>query len=79
MPYICVDANRYIGEHSCGRYHYGDQTMIRDCCIADALEARALADRVAMTRWHPAYQQFVAAYESLTDAERQSVPDLRLD
>jgi hypothetical protein len=78
MPFICTDQNRYLGEHDCRRYHYGDMTLIRDCCVADALARRELADRVAMTRWHPAFQLFAAARGSLTDAELALVPDLKL-
>lgn len=76
MPYVCEQANRYIGEHNCARYHYGDQTMVRDCCIADAQRYKAMALRNAMTTSHAAYRQFEAAWNSLTDAERQIVGDI---
>lgn len=79
MPYICTDQNRYIGEHDCGRYHFGDMTMIRECCVADARAHAALALRVAMTEHHPAMRMYRAAFNSLTDAEQQLVPDFYLD
>lgn len=76
MPYVCEVSNRYIGEHSCGRYHYGDQAMVRDCCVDDARHWKALALRNAMTREHPAYRQFVDACNSLTAAEAVLVGDI---
>jgi hypothetical protein len=73
MPYICTDQNRYLGEHSCGRFHYGDQTIVRECCVADYREAKALRDRVAMTDYHPAARLEISAWNALTDAEQQIV------
>jgi hypothetical protein len=69
MPYICEFGGRYIGEHSCGRYHYGDQTMVRDCCIADYRNRKALRDRVAFTDQHPAARLEITAWNALTEAE----------
>lgn len=76
MPYICTRDNVYLGEHSCRRYHYGDMTMVRDCCIADARKYKALALRNAITTSHTAYRLFAAAYGSLTDAEQWQVGDI---
>lgn len=69
MPYICTDSNRYLGEHSCGHYHYGDQTLVRLCCVDDAKAAQMLAMRVAFTSSHPAAQLARAAQDALTEAE----------
>lgn len=77
MGYICVIDNRYIGEHSCGRWHYGDQTLVRDCCVDDARAQKANVMRVAITDQHPAYAMFSAAWNGLTDAERALVGDIR--
>ena len=76
MPYIAMDGNRYLAEHSCGKYHYGNQAMIRQCCIDDCAKYAQLAVDKAMTMSHPAYQVYVAAWNSLTDAERAIAPDL---
>jgi hypothetical protein len=78
MPYICVESNRYIGEHSCNRYHYGNQAMVRDCCVEDARKWAETARRVAMTDWHPAYRRYLAAWNSLTDAEMALVPSFTI-
>ena len=77
MPYISVDAGRYLGEHSCGRYHYGDQAMVRDCCVDDAKRWKAVTLAKAITTSHPAYRLFCAAYDSLTVTERWIVGDLK--
>ena len=76
MPYVCVRQNRYIGEHSCNNHTYGDQTMVRPCCVADAQKQKANVKRVAMTTSHPAYALWCAAWNCLTDAERWIVGDL---
>lgn len=63
--------------HNCGKYHFGNQSIARDCCIAHARELRAMALRNAMTTYHPAYRGFVDSWNSLTDAERVQVRDIR--
>ena len=78
MPYVCVDSNRYIGEHSCGRYHYGDMAMIRECCVEDCRKYAELTLKNATTTAHPAYRLYIAAWNSLTDAEQALVPNIRL-
>jgi hypothetical protein len=77
MPYVCVYDNRYIGEHDCKCYHYGNQSLIRSCCVDDARKQKANVLRVAMTNQHPAYQMFLAAWNSLTEAECWQVGDIR--
>lgn len=77
MPYICTESNRYITEHSCGCYHYGVQTVVRECCIEDAKRAKENLLRVALTTSHPAYAWFRDAWNSLTDAEMAVVGDVR--
>lgn len=79
MPYVLVDQNRYIGEHSCNRYHYGDMTMVRECCVADCQKWAETAKRVAMTTAHPAYQMYQAAWNCLTDAEMALCPNFTID
>lgn len=76
MPYISTESNRYICEHSCGLYHYGDQTVVRDCCVADAIKAKENLLKVALTSSHPAYAWFRDAWNSLTDAEMAIVGDV---
>jgi hypothetical protein len=76
MPYVATDRNRYLGEHSCNQHHYGDQSLIRECCIDDARKYKALTLRNAITDQHPAYRLFLAAWNSLTDAERWQVGDI---
>jgi hypothetical protein len=77
MPYIATYDNRYIAEHTCGRDHYGDMTMVRECCVEDAKSHKASVLRNAMTTSHPSYVAFVAAWNSLTDAEMHLVGDIR--
>lgn len=74
MPYVLIIDNRYVCEHSCGRYHYGDMSMVRECCINDYAIHRAVALEKAMTNYHPAIETMRAAYNSLTDAERKLAP-----
>lgn len=76
MPYVCSDNNRYIGEHSCNIYHYGDMNLIRPCCVEDALKYKHMTIENALTKSHPAYKMFQAAYDSLTDKERELVGDI---
>jgi hypothetical protein len=74
MPYICVESNRYIGEHSCSLYHYGDESMVRPCCVEDCKGWAQTAMRVASTTAHPAYRLYRAAWNSLTLAEMRLCP-----
>ena len=76
MPYVTVESNRYIGEHSCGKYHYGDMSVVRDCCVEDCQKWAQLAIDKAMTTSHPAYRMYVNAWNSLTNAEMALVPNL---
>lgn len=76
MPYICTTDNRYIGEHTCNQYHYGNQEMVRDCCVDDAKERAATVLRVAITDQHPAYRLWLAAWNNLTEAERVLAGDI---
>lgn len=73
MPYISTDGNRYLGEHSCNHYHYGNQTIVRNCCVEDAVFQIERANKNAFTRWHPAYQMATSAWNSLTDTEMRIV------
>jgi len=76
MHYLCVYDNRQIGQHDCGLYHGGDQTVIRPCCVADCIKHAETALRVAMTDAHPSYRLDIAAWNSLTDAEMALVPNV---
>lgn len=78
MPYVLVEHNRYIGEHDCHQHHFGDMTLVRECCVADCQHWNQVARKVAMSDQHPAYRMFRAAYESLTDAERKQVKNFRI-
>jgi hypothetical protein len=78
MPYICVESNRYIGEHSCGIDHYGNRDMVRECCVADCKKWAETAKRVAMTNWHPSYRLYMSAWNSLTDAEMKLCPNFTI-
>lgn len=77
MPYVLVINNRYIGEHSCTNYHYGDQAIIRPCCVEDARKHKQNTLKVALSTSHPSYEMFHVAYGSLTDAERAIVGNLQ--
>lgn len=79
MPYITLESNRYIGEHDCGHYHYGDMSMVRNCCVEDCRKRAENVRRVAMTTSHPAYALYRDSWNSLTDAEMTLVPDLYND
>ena len=76
MPYITVESNRYIGEHSCNQYHYGDMTLVRQCCVNDCQRHAQNVLRVAFTTAHPAYALYRDSWNALTDAEQALVPDL---
>lgn len=69
MPYITTIDNKYIHEHSCNKYHYGDMSLIRECCINDAKYLKQLVLDKALTTNHPAYICFENAWNSLTDSE----------
>lgn len=74
MPYISTtDDNRYLGEHCCHHYHYGDMTMIRPCCVTDARHRKAQAQEVALTSSHPVVTIWTHAWNCLTDAEQVEV------
>jgi hypothetical protein len=79
MPYIAVSQNKYIGEHNCKNYHYGDMTLIRDCCVNDAKKYKQMTLENALTKSHPAYIMFISAYDNLTDSERLLVGDIVAD
>lgn len=77
MPYVAIGRNnRYLGEHDCKQYHYGDMSLVRPCCVEDAKRIKALVLRNALTSSHPAYQLFTVAWNSLTDAEMGLVGDI---
>lgn len=77
MPYICVSKdNRYIGEHICDNHHYGDMSIVRPCCVEDAKERKTDCIKYALTTNHPNYVIFEAAWNSLTDAEKEIVGDI---
>ena len=76
MPYIATSDNRYIGEHSCNQYHYGNMDLVRPCCVNDCLKYKNMTIEKALTRYHPAYVMFTAAWNSLTDAEMAIVGDI---
>jgi hypothetical protein len=78
MAYITTVDNRYIGEHSCGLYHYGKMDLIRPCCVEDCKKQAANAARVAMTNQHPGYKMYQDAFNSLTDAEQALCPKFRI-
>lgn len=59
--------------HRCGRYHYGDHAMVRDCCVAFALALKSNRDQYALTEQHPAARAFNEFSQSLTDAEWEMV------
>lgn len=63
-------------DHECGRYHCGDQSMVRDCCVENCRKWATTSLRVAMTDQHPAYRAYIDAWNSLTDAEMTLVPSL---
>ena len=77
MPYLLISNNRRIGEHDCGIYPRGDESMVRPCCVADCIHHAETALRVAMTDAHPSYRLYVAAWNALTIAELALVPDVR--
>lgn len=49
---------------------------MRQCCIAFSVAAIEQANRVALTRHHPASRQAIAFYDGLTDAEQVAVKAL---
>ena len=79
MPYICEYQGKYIGEHTCKQYHYGDMFVARDCCVSDCKHWKELTIKNATTVQHPAYRQFVSAWNELTDAEMEIVGDIVYD
>jgi hemerythrin-like domain-containing protein len=79
MPYVLVEHNRYIGEHTCGNHHFGNMALIRPCCVADCQHWAETAQRVAMSSEHPAYRTYLASFDALTDAEQKLVPDFYID
>ena len=64
--------------HSCGRYHYGNMSLVRNCCVQHAQAVKANAQQVALTDAHPAYKLWVEAWNALTDAEMMQVGDWSL-
>lgn len=76
MPYVYTINNRFVGQHDCHTHHYGDQTLVRGCCVADAKRWKETAERVALSDAHPSVGMFTAAWNALTDAERSIVGEL---
>ena len=76
MPYITVHDGRYLAEHSCNNYHYGDMTKVRKCCVEDANKRKEDCLKYALTTSHPNYLVFVDSWNNLTDAERAIVGDI---
>lgn len=73
MPYVLTIDNRFVCEHSCGLYHYGDMTVVRECCMNDYTIHHTVARNKAMTNYHLAMEAMREAYNGLTDAERARV------
>jgi hypothetical protein len=63
-------------EHSCGIYHYGDQSIVRDCCVEHCREMARLTLAKALTTSHPAYRAYIEAWNELTDSEMALVPNI---
>ena len=63
-------------DHQCGLYHYGDQSVVRPCCVENCRKWAQTALQVAFTDQHPAYRTYVEAWNSLSDAEMALVPSL---
>ena len=64
--------------HACRQYAYGDQSVVRECCVEAAATLKHLAQVVAFTDSHPAVRAFFEREAGLTTAEvervRQRVP-----
>jgi len=75
MPYISVDdvTHRYLGEHTCGRHHYGNMSMFRRCCVADCLCRLRRMLRYALTSADPNAVLFANTWDSLTTAEQKYI------
>jgi hypothetical protein len=61
--------------HNCKNYHYGNQELVRDCCVASCIEIHLLARKVALTEAHPAYVRAMEEWNALTTAECNKVMD----
>lgn len=62
--------------HNCGQYHYGNQTIVRQCCVDHCVMVARLAVKNAQTDAHPAYREYIETWNRLTDAEASLVPDI---
>ncbi len=61
--------------HRC-RPHYGDQSLVRSCCVDAAVTLKRQAQAVAFTDSHPAVRAFCEREGQLTDAEVTRVGEL---
>ena len=62
--------------HDCQIYHYGNQELVRQCCVDACIESHRMARRVALTIYHPAYLNATAEWNALTSAECTLVCDV---
>ena len=62
--------------HNCENYHYGNQQIVRTCCVEACCESHRVAKKVALTVHHPAYQRAINEWNSLSTAECSQVMDI---
>ena len=68
--YVVVDG---IAHHACDNHHYGDMTVVRDCCVYAWIDAKEMRDKYASTVDHPAWVLEIAMWNRLTDAELEII------
>lgn len=69
------DSYKFI-THECGNYHYGNMSVVRECCVENVLHWKNLAIRNAFSTEHPVYRKYAIAWNELTDAEMSLVGEL---
>lgn len=55
--------------HECKQYHYGDQSVLRQCCVDVAIGWNAMAREYAFTNSHPAMVKLDSWLTCLTETE----------
>lgn len=56
-------------QHDCGLYSYGDENLIRRCCVRHAEKLAIVAAAVSFTSEHPSYRAWLEAWNWLTTTE----------
>lgn len=68
-----LECSKYV--HFCRNYHYGDQSVVRECCVQSCVAKGVWAKHVSVHANGAACRLFTAEWNMLSNAEMYAVRD----